>query len=171
MAMKRNKYLYDIDCVDKLLLNATIQKRLNNNGTSYFNVFNRIKILSHGGLLHFAFGVGHRCVCERPLGTGKRPPQIEGFWGGFFIYCFSLGTLIKTVKCFVTRLTTELLETSSLRIIDVQLLGERWKHSIVLFCFRFLSPIMTFFNRYFPSVMVNPLWDPFRRYISLKYSV
>lgn len=29
--------------------------------------------------LHFAFGVGHRCVCERPLGTGKRPPQIEGF--------------------------------------------------------------------------------------------
>ena len=43
----------------------------------------------------------------------------------FFIYCFSLGTLIKTVKCFVTRLTTELLETSSLRIIDVQLLGER----------------------------------------------
>ena len=29
--------------------------------------------------MHFAFGVGHRCVCERPLGTGKRPPQIEGF--------------------------------------------------------------------------------------------
>ena len=29
--------------------------------------------------VHFAFGVGHRCVCERPLGTGKRPPQIEGF--------------------------------------------------------------------------------------------
>ena len=27
--------------------------------------------------LHFAFSVGHRCVCERPLGTGKRPPQIE----------------------------------------------------------------------------------------------
>ena len=75
----------------------------------------------------------------------------------FFIYCFSLGTLIKTVKCFVTRLTTELLETSSLRIIDVQLLGERREHTIVLFCFRFLSPIMTFFNRYFPSGMVNPL--------------
>ena len=85
----------------------------------------------------------------------------------FFIYCFSLGTLIKTVKCFVTRLTTELLETSSLRIIDVQLLGERREHSIVLFCFRFLSPIM----RYYPSGMVNPLWDLFRRYISLKYSV
>ena len=50
MAMKRNKYLYDIDCVDEVLLTATIQKRLNNNGTSYFNVFNRIKILSHGGL-------------------------------------------------------------------------------------------------------------------------
>ena len=31
------------------------------------------------GWVHFAFGVGHRCVCERPLGTGKRPPQIEGF--------------------------------------------------------------------------------------------
>ena len=75
------------------------------------------------------------------------------------------------MKCFVTRLTTELLETSSLRIIDVQLLGERWEHTIVLFCFRFLSPIMTYFNRYFPSVMVNPLWDLFRRYISLKYSV
>ena len=29
--------------------------------------------------MHFAFNVGHRCVCERPLGTGKRPPQIEGF--------------------------------------------------------------------------------------------
>ena len=75
----------------------------------------------------------------------------------FFIYCFSLGTLIKTVKCFVTCLTTELLEISSLRIMDVQLLGERREHTIVLFCFRFLSPIMTFFNRYFPSVMVNPL--------------
>ena len=89
----------------------------------------------------------------------------------FFIYCYSLGTLIKTVKCFVTCLTTELQEISSLRIIDVQLLGERREHTIVLFCFRFLSPIMTFFNRYFPSGMVNPLWDLFRRYISLKYSV
>ena len=89
----------------------------------------------------------------------------------FFIYCFSLGTLIKTVKCFVTCLTTELLETSSLRIIDVQLLGERREHTIVLFCFRFLSPIMTFFNRYFPSGMVKPLGDLFQRYISLKYSV
>ena len=54
---------------------------------------------------------------------------------------------------FVTCLTTELLETSSLRIIDVQLFGERREHSIVLFCFRFLSPIM----RYYPSGMVNPL--------------
>ena len=68
-------------------------------------------------MLHFAFGVGHRCVCERPLSIGERPPQIEGFRGGFFIYCFSLGTLIKTVKCFITRLTTESLETSSLRTV------------------------------------------------------
>ena len=54
---------------------------------------------------------------------------------------------------FVTRLTTELLETSSLRIIDVQLFGERREHLIVIFGFRFLSPIM----RYYPSGMVNPL--------------